>query len=60
MLNTGINGKLEVYAGTSQFYGKPGVRNKKNAVKITEIVNRRMIKWAICCRRKKLMPCFME
>ena len=39
MLNTGINGKLEVYAGDIlKFYGKPGVRNKKNAVKITEIV----------------------
>ncbi|HOK43957.1 MAG TPA: flagellar motor switch protein FliM [Thermoclostridium caenicola] len=39
MLNTNINGKLEVYAGDIlKFYGKPGVRNKKNAVKITEIV----------------------
>jgi len=39
MLNTKINGKLEVYTGDIlKFYGKPGVRNKKNAVKITEIV----------------------
>jgi len=39
MLNTNINGKLEVYTGDIlKFYGKPGVRNKKNAVKITEIV----------------------
>jgi len=38
-LNTGVDGKVEIYAGNIlKFYGKPGVRNKKNAVKITDIV----------------------
>lgn len=38
-LNTGIDGKLKVYTGDIlKFYGKPGVRNKKTAVKITDII----------------------
>lgn len=38
-LNSNIDGKLEVYTGDIlKFYGKPGVRNKKTAIKITDIV----------------------
>jgi flagellar motor switch protein FliM len=38
-LNTSIDGKLEVYAGDIlKFCGKPGVRNKRSAVKITDII----------------------
>lgn len=38
-LDTSIDGKLEVYTGNIlKFYAKPGVRNKKTAIKITDIV----------------------
>lgn len=38
-LDTNIDGKLEVYTGNIlKFYAKPGVRNKKTAIKITDIV----------------------
>lgn len=38
-LNTDVEGKLEVYAGDIlKFYAKPGVRNKKVAIKITDIL----------------------
>lgn len=38
-LDTGVEGKLEVLVGSMlKFYGKPGVRNKKSAVKVTDII----------------------
>ncbi|NLX63694.1 MAG: flagellar motor switch protein FliM [Clostridiaceae bacterium] len=38
-LNTDVNGKIEVMVGDMlKFYGKPGARNKRMAVKITDIV----------------------
>jgi flagellar motor switch protein FliM len=38
-LNTPVDGKAEVIVGKiSKFYGKPGVRNKKLAIKITDII----------------------
>lgn len=38
-LNTNVNGKIEVMVGDMlKFYAKPGARNKKMAVKITDIV----------------------
>jgi flagellar motor switch protein FliM len=41
-LNTDVDGKLEIFAGDIlKFYGKPGVRNKKVSVKITDVVRGR-------------------
>ena len=38
-LNTSVNGKIEVMVGDMvKFLGKPGARNKKAAVKITDII----------------------
>lgn len=38
-LNTNIDGKIEVNVGNLiKFYGKPGVKNKKTAVKITDVI----------------------
>lgn len=38
-LNTDVDGKIEVIVGNKlKFYGKPGARNKKVAVKITDII----------------------
>ena len=38
-LNTEVDGKIEVIVGNMlKFYGKPGARNKKTAVKITDII----------------------
>jgi flagellar motor switch protein FliM len=38
-LNSSINGTLEIFAGDNlKFYAKPGVRNKKVSVKITDVV----------------------
>jgi len=38
-LNTNVDGKIEVMVGDMlKFYGKPGARNKKMAVKVTDIV----------------------
>lgn len=38
-LNTGVDGKIEVIVGDMlKFLGKPGARNKKTAVKITDVV----------------------
>lgn len=40
-LNTDVDGKLEIFAGDIlKFYAKPGVRNKKVSVKITDILRR--------------------
>jgi flagellar motor switch protein FliM len=40
-LNTDVDGKLEIFAGDIlKFYAKPGVRNKKVSVKITDVVRR--------------------
>jgi flagellar motor switch protein FliM len=38
-LNTDVDGKIEVIVGDMlKFYGKPGARNKRMAVKITDVV----------------------
>jgi flagellar motor switch protein FliM len=38
-LNTHVDGKIEVKVGSMlKFYGKPGARNKKAAVKITDVI----------------------
>jgi flagellar motor switch protein FliM len=38
-LNTHVDGKIEVNVGSMlKFYGKPGARNKKAAVKITDVI----------------------
>jgi flagellar motor switch protein FliM len=38
-LNTDVDGKIEVIVGNMlKFYGKPGARNKKVAVKVTDIL----------------------
>lgn len=38
-LNTDVDGKVEVIVGNMlKFYGKPGARNKKVAVKVTDII----------------------
>jgi flagellar motor switch protein FliM len=38
-LNTNVDGKIEVIVGDMlKFYGKPGARNKRMAVNITDIV----------------------
>ncbi|MCX7772509.1 MAG: flagellar motor switch protein FliM [Clostridia bacterium] len=38
-LNSDVNGKIEVMVGDMlKFYGKPGVRNKKVAVKVTDVI----------------------
>jgi flagellar motor switch protein FliM len=39
-LNTDVDGKIELIVGNMlKYYGKPGARNKKVAVKITDIIH---------------------
>jgi flagellar motor switch protein FliM len=38
-LNTDVDGRIEVIVGDMlKFYGKPGARNKKMAVKVTDVI----------------------
>jgi flagellar motor switch protein FliM len=38
-LNTDVDGKIEVIVGDMlKFYGKPGARNKKLAIKVTDVI----------------------
>ena len=40
-LNTPVDGEMEVMVGElHKFYAKPGVKNKKTALKITQVIRR--------------------